>query len=195
MPTDVLVFIFYMLFSHHFPNNHLTCVCHLFPSLIHDMTPGFGLASSEHFVGAHLSRCPAMTSWNYAPHGCTQHARAACTHCHEWIPPWLWFMTQLRAMVEPAVALEGSPPCPPERKAMLRLATQRSLDATVAVWKHRMEALQMLNLRNFLEGSFHRCTYRRTLIHRHMHVRNFKNMQNTLYKQTVHECKKMTAWI
>ncbi|KAI3353165.1 hypothetical protein L3Q82_019723, partial [Scortum barcoo] len=93
---------------------------------------------------------------DYALRGCTQHARAACTRCHEWIPPWWWFTTLLRAMVVLAVALKGSTPCPRGREATSRPATQRSLDATVVARKRKTEGLQMLSLRSSPEVCFHR---------------------------------------
>lgn len=168
-----------MLFSLHFPNTYLPCVCRL-PL---DVAPGFELASSERFVGAHSSRCPATMSWNCALRGSTQHARAACTRCHEWIPPWWWFMTLPRATAVPAVAREGSTPCPLGREAISRLATRRSLDATVEVRKRKMEGLQALSLRSSLEGCFHRLT------HRHLHVRNvFKCIVRCTYKWCTGVC-------
>lgn len=155
-----------------------------FSPLSLNVAPGFELASSVHFVGAHSSRCPATTSWNYALHGCIQHARAACTRCHGWIPPWWWFTTRQRVATA-ALAPEGSTPCLRGRRATSRLVTQRSLDATVAVWKHKTEAHPALNPRSSVKQHFHRHAYY-MITYRHVHVKNFIHMCNTLYIQTVH---------
>lgn len=42
---------------------------HFFVMCLSLTTTGFEQASSKHFVGALLLRCPATTSWNYALHG------------------------------------------------------------------------------------------------------------------------------
>lgn len=146
--------------------------------------PGFELASSGRFVGAPSSRCPATMSWNFAPRGCTQHARAACTRCPEWIPPWWWCTTLPRATAVLLLPLEGSPPCPQGREATLRLASQRSSGAMVAMQKRKMERLQALILRSFREGRF---THR--LSHRHMHVANvYTCMIHCTYKRCTDVC-------
>lgn len=112
-----------------------------YPLTLH-VAAGSVLASSEPFAGARSSRCPAMMSWNYAPSGVTGHAKAACTHWHEWIPPCWWFTTPLRPMAVLEVA---------EREATSLLATQRYRDQTVAVRGCKMERLKMLNLRSSAE--------------------------------------------
>lgn len=136
-----------------------------FASLSLYMAPGFERASSEHSVGAHSSRCPATMSWNYAPRGCTRRAKAACTRCHEWIPPWWLFTTPPRATAVPVAALGGSTPCPRGRGATSRLATPRSPAATVALRRHKTEVPQALNPWSSLKEHFHRSAC--DIIHTH----------------------------
>lgn len=114
-------------------------------------------------------------SWNYALHGFTQCAKAVCTRWHEWIPPWWWFMTQLRVTAELVVALAG-------REAMSHLAIQKSLDWMMVLCGCKMEELPTAQPEEFSWMLF-----LQTYTHRHMHVRNVPQIWNTVYKK-VHIC-------